>query len=53
MAQAHARWWHLVASHKATDTLQRVRCLMPYLLGGIAVAIVVDSNTFYYIDPNN
>jgi len=48
-AQAHARWWHIVASHEATNTLYRSMCLTPYLPGGMVVAIAVDSVTFYYI----
>jgi hypothetical protein len=48
-ARAHARWRYLVASHEATDTLQRSMCLAPYLPGGMVVAIAVESATFYYI----
>ena len=48
-ARAHARWWHIVASHEATDTLFRAMCLAPNFPGGMVVAIAVDSVTFYYI----
>ena len=48
-ARAHARWWHIVALHEATDTLYRAICLVPNLPGGMVVAIAVDSVTFYYI----
>jgi len=48
-AQAHARWWHIVASHEATDTLYRAMCLAPNLPGDMVVAIAVESITFYYI----
>ncbi len=49
MARAHARWWHIVASHEATDTLYRAMCLAPNLPCGMVVAIAVESFTFYYI----
>jgi len=48
-ARAHARWWHIVASHEATDTLHQAMWLAPYLPGGMVVEIVVESATFYYI----
>jgi len=48
-AQAHARWWHIVALHEATDTLYRAMCLAPNFPGGMVVAIAVESATFYYI----
>jgi len=48
-ARAHARWWHIVASHEATDTLHQAMCIAPNLPGGMVVAIAVDSVTFYYI----
>ncbi len=48
-ARAHTLWWHLVALHEATNTLHRVMCLAPYLLGSMVIAITVDSITFYYI----
>jgi hypothetical protein len=48
-ARAHARWWHIVALHEATDTLYRAMCPAPNLPGGMVVAIAVDSVTFYYI----
>jgi hypothetical protein len=51
-AQAHARWWLIVASHEATDTLHRAMCLTPYLPGGMVVAIAVYFVTFYYIELN-
>ncbi len=44
-ARAHAPWQHLVALHEATDALHRVACLAPYLLGGMVVAIAVESVT--------
>ncbi len=44
-ARAHAQWRHLVALHEATDALYRVACLAPYLLGGMVVAIAVESVT--------
>ena len=44
-ARAHAGWRHLVALHEATDTLYRVMCLVPYLPGGMVVAIAVKSVT--------
>jgi len=52
-AQAHARWWHIVASHEATNMLHRAMCLAAYLPGGMVVAIAVDSITFYYIAIDN
>jgi hypothetical protein len=52
-AQAHARWWHIVASHEATNTLHQAMCLATYLPGGMIVAIAVDSITFYYIAIDN
>jgi len=48
-AQAHARWWHVVASHEATDTLYRAMCLAPNLPGGMVVAIAIKFVTSYYI----
>jgi len=45
--RAHARWQHIVASHEATDTLYRAMCLALYLLGGMVVAIAVESVTSY------
>jgi hypothetical protein len=44
-ARAHARWWLVVASHEATDTLHRAMCLALYLPGGMVVAIAVESVT--------
>jgi hypothetical protein len=49
-ARAHARWWHIVASHEATDTLQLAICLALYLLGGMVAAIAVESVTSYIIE---
>jgi len=49
-ARAHARWWHIVASHEATDTLHRAICLAPYLPGGMVVTIAVKSVTSYIIE---
>ena len=49
MAQAYARWQHLVTLHEAIDTLHRAMCLAPYLPGGMVVAIAVESATLYYI----
>ena len=48
-ARAHAQWCYLVASHESTDTLHRSMCLMPYLPGGMVVAIAVKSATLYDI----
>jgi len=48
-ARAHARWRYLVASHEAIDTLHRSMCLTPYLPGGMAVKIAVESAKLYYI----
>ena len=48
-ARAHAQWRNLVASHEATNTLYREMCLVPYLPGGMVVAIAVNFVTFYYI----
>jgi hypothetical protein len=39
-----------VASHEATDTLHWVMCLVPYLPGGMVVAIAVESITSYIIE---
>ena len=47
--RAHARWWHIVASHEATNMLYRAMCLVPYLPGGMVVTITVESATLYYI----
>jgi len=52
-ARAYARWRHRVASHEAIKTLHRVMFLVPYLPGGMVLAIAVDSVTFYYIADNN
>jgi hypothetical protein len=49
-ARAHARWRNLLASHEATDTLHRAMCLAPYLPGGMAIAIAVESVTLYMIE---
>ena len=51
-ARAHARWQNLVASHEATDSLYWAMCLVPYLPGGMVVAITVKSATLYYIVDN-
>ena len=48
-ARAHARWWHIVALHEATDMLYWAMCPAPNLPGGMVVAIAIDSVTFYYI----
>ena len=48
-ARAHARWQHIVALHEASDMLHRAMCLVPYLPGGMVVAIAVNFVTFYYI----
>jgi len=48
-ARAHTQWWHIVASHEATNTLYRAMCLAPNLPGGMVIAIAVESITFYYI----
>ncbi len=48
-ARAHARWRYLMALHEATDTLHRSMCLVPYLPGGMVVAITVESAKLYYI----
>ena len=44
-ARAHARWQHIVASHEATDTLHRAKCIALYLPGGMVVEIAVESIT--------
>ena len=49
-ARAHAGWWHIVASHEATDMLHQAMCLAPYLLGGMFVAIALESVTSYIIE---
>jgi len=49
-ARAHARWWHIVASHEATNTLHRAMCLAPNLPGGMVVAIAAESVTSYTIE---
>jgi hypothetical protein len=49
-ARAHARWWHIVALHEATDTLHRAMCLAQYLPGGMVVAIAIESVTSYIIE---
>jgi hypothetical protein len=48
--RAHARWWHIEASHEATNTLHQEMCLVPYLPGGMVVAIAVESVTSYIIE---
>ena len=48
-SRAHAQWRYLVASHEATDTLHQSMCLVPYLPGGMVVAIAFKSATLYYI----
>jgi len=52
-ARAHARWWHIVASHEAHNSLHREMSLAMYLPHGMVVAIAVDSITFYYITIDN
>jgi hypothetical protein len=47
-ARALARWWHLGASHEATDTLHRAMCLAPYFPFGMVITIAVESVTFYF-----
>jgi hypothetical protein len=47
--RAHARLRYLVALHEATDMLHRLMSLAPYFLGGMVVAIAVESATLYYI----
>ena len=51
-ARAHARWWHIVALHEATDMLHWAMCLTLYLPGGMVVAIAVKSAKLYYIVNN-
>ncbi len=51
-ARALAQWWHLGASHEATNTLHWVMCLAPYCLVGMVIAFIVDCVTFYYIVNN-
>jgi len=48
--RAHARWWHIVAVHEATDMLHRAMCLTPYLPGGMVVAIAAESISSYIIE---
>jgi hypothetical protein len=48
-AQALARWWHLVASHEATDVLHRAMRIAPYCPGGMAIKNVVDLPAFFKI----
>ena len=47
--RAHAQWRYLVASHEATNTLNRSMCLAPYLPGSMVVEIAVESAKLYYI----
>ncbi len=49
MAQALARWRHLVALHEATDALRWAMRLAPYCPGGMAIEIVVDLPAFFAI----
>jgi hypothetical protein len=49
-ARAHARWWHILGLHEATNTLHWEMCLVPYLPGGMVVAIAVKSVTSYIIE---
>ena len=49
----HAQWRHLVALHKATNTLHQAVCLASYLPGVMVIAIAVDFVTCYYIVDNN
>jgi hypothetical protein len=46
-AQALAWWRHLWALHGATDMLHRLMCLVSYEPGGMVVAFVIDSYTFF------
>jgi hypothetical protein len=48
-AWALAQWWHLVASHEATDALHRVMCIAPYHPSGMAINIVVNLPAFFVI----
>jgi hypothetical protein len=47
-ARALARWWHLGASHEATDTLHRAMCLALYCPAGMVIAFAIKSVTFYF-----
>ena len=51
--RAHARWWHIVALHEATNMLHRAMSLATYLPGGMVATIAIDSITFYYIAIDN
>ncbi len=46
-ALAHARWWHLVASHEATDAIHQAMHIALYCPGGMAIKIVVDLPAFF------
>jgi hypothetical protein len=45
--RALTRWWHLVASHEATDALHQAMCIAPYCPGGMAIKMVVDLPAFF------
>jgi hypothetical protein len=47
--RALARWWHLVASHEATDALHRAMRIAPYRPGGMAINIDVNLPAFFVI----
>jgi hypothetical protein len=48
-AWALAQWWHLVASHEATDAIHWAMCTTPYHLGGMMIKIVVNLPAFFVI----
>ncbi len=49
MAQALARWGHLVALHEATDALHRAMRIALYCPGDMAIEIVVNLPAFFII----
>ena len=46
---ALAQWQHLVASHKATNTLHWLMRIALYSPGGMAIKIVIDLPAFFVI----
>jgi hypothetical protein len=46
MTRALAQWWHLVASHEATNALHWAMHIALYHPGGMAIKIVVDLPAF-------
>ena len=47
MARAHTQWWHIVASHEATNMLHWEMCLALYLPGGMCQNVFFCTQALY------